>query len=74
LIACLDLNKFHTGAADLVIERIPMRLLNDDLGFHAGQIRKLLDQALVVAREYTGVSGLNRGCGTAGYNRSIPLG
>ena len=51
LIARLNDYQLRSGGAQLVIERIAMRFLDDDFGFHTREVGQLLDQALVVAGE-----------------------
>ena len=38
VVARLDFDELHASAAKLVIERIAMRLLNDDFRLHSGEI------------------------------------
>src|SRR5260370_3282796 len=58
LVAGLNFNHLHAGSSELMVKRITMRLLNDDLRFHSGQVWQLLDEALVVASEDARESGL----------------
>src|ERR1051325_2035322 len=61
LLARLDHNELNTSIAELMIERIAVRFLNDDFRLHSGEIGDLPDELLVVARENACEPGQDRG-------------
>src|SRR6266566_5257283 len=60
LVTGLNFNQLHAGSSELMVERVTMSLLDDDLRFHSGQVRQLLDEALVVTGKDARESGLYR--------------
>ena len=74
IVPAFYLNKFHPCSAELVIEGIAMRFLNDDLGLHSGQIRYLPDESFIVASENAGEARLHRRSGAGGNQSGVSLG
>jgi hypothetical protein len=54
-----DDDELDAGGAELVIERVAMGFLDDDFGFHSGEIGKLLDEFGIVPGENTREAGLH---------------
>ena len=73
LLAGFNLYQLDPRAAQLVVERIAVRLLNNDFRFHSGEIRQLLNQALVVTCEDAREPRLNRSCRARGDQRAVTL-
>src|SRR5439155_11619315 len=71
LVAGLNFNQLYARAPELMVERITMRLLDDDLRFHSRQIRQLLDEAFVVTSQNAGESGLHCACRAGSHQSAV---
>src|SRR2546427_2868296 len=74
IIPAFHLNKFHACGAELMIEGIAMRLLDDDLGLHSGEIGYLPDESFIVAGENASESRLHRRSSPGGNQSGVSLG
>ena len=68
-----DLDQLHARGAQLVVERVAVRFLDDHFRLQSGQVRQLLDECFIVAGQDSGQSGLNRGRRAGSHQRSVSL-